>query len=156
MDKVLFSATQARRSNTKPRPFPLHLRRKALARLVVKRHNRLPHDGWTYGKLAAEHCPYGPNRREELMKWFEMVCASLSTRQQVDDILDHVPPRHWSADALGRLLHLSDRERETLRAYTIGSYQTPKAERIKRRKEKQRLADKARREARGAKPREAW
>jgi hypothetical protein len=120
----------------------------------VWRHNRLPHDGWTYIKLAAEHCPYGPNRRDALMQWFELVCAPIPTRRQADDILDRVPPRRWSADALGRHLRVTDAERATLRIYTIGSYQTPKAEREKRRKEKRRLAAQARRRANGSKPRE--
>jgi hypothetical protein len=55
------------------RPFPLHQRRKDLARLVVRRHDRLPRDCWTYIKVAAWHCPRGPNRRAALMHWFELV-----------------------------------------------------------------------------------
>ena len=88
------------------------------------------------------------------MQWFEQVCAPIPTRRQADDILDRVPPRHWSADALGKHLRVTDAERATLRCYTIGSYQTPKAERIRRRKENRRLAEQARRRANGGKPRE--
>src|SRR5262249_13253202 len=51
-------------------------------------------------------------------------------------------------------LHVSDAERTALKIWTIGAYDVPKAERIKRRKEKRRLADKARRQARGGKSRE--
>jgi hypothetical protein len=47
-------------------------------------------------------------------------------------------------------------ERATLHTYTIGSYQTPKAERMRQRKEKQRLAEEDRRRAAGAKPREQY
>src|SRR4029450_5775684 len=50
--------------------------------------------------------------------------------------------------------HVSDAERTALRIFTIGAYDVPKAERIKRRKEKRRLADQARRQARGSKPHE--
>jgi hypothetical protein len=114
----------------------------------------LPHDGWTYIKVAAEHCPYGPNRRDALMQWFGLVCAPIPTRRQADDILDSISPDHWSADALGKFLRVTDAERATLCIYTIGSYQTPKAMRIKFRKEKHRLAAQARRRASGSKPRE--
>jgi hypothetical protein len=156
------SGAQSRAASAQPRrpskkrkcPFPLHLRRKQLARLVVRRHNRLPHDGWTYIKVAAEHCPYGPDRRDALLHWFVLVCAPVLSRRQADDILDRVPPRRWSADALGKHLRVTDAERATLRIYTIGSYQTPKAERVRLRKEKDRLAAHARRRRGGAKPRE--
>ena len=107
--------------------------------------------------MAAEHCPYGPNRRDTLMEWLQSVCAPpwiLRQVRQVDAILDRIPPRRWSADALGKLLHVSDVERTMLRIYTIGSYDVPKAKRIKRRKEKRRLADQARRRDNGSKPRE--
>jgi len=49
---------------------------------------------------------------------------------------------------------VSDAERTDLRIWTIGAYDVPKAERLKRRKENDRLDAKARRQARGAKPRE--
>jgi hypothetical protein len=136
------------------RPFPLHQRRRDLARLVVRRHNRLPRDCWTYIKVAAWHCPCGPNRRDALMHWFELVCAPVSIRRQVDDILERVPPRRISADALGKLLNVTEAERTALHIYTIGTPEVPKAVRTKRRKEKRRLAEQARRRANGSKPRE--
>jgi hypothetical protein len=115
----------------------------------VFRHDRLPHDGWSYIKVAAEHCPHGPNRSTELMQWFELVCAPIPTRRQADDILDRISPCRWRADPLGKFLRVTDAERATLHIYTIGSYQTLKAVRIKRRKEKRRLAEQARRRANG-------
>ncbi len=148
-----------RTSKKRKRPFPLPLRRTHLAWLVVGRHKKLPRDddGWTYIKVAAEHCPYGPNRRDTLMEWLQSVCAPpwiLRQVRQVAAILDRIPPRRWSADALGKLLHVSDAERTMLRIYTIGSHDVPRAKRIKRRKEKRRLADQARRRDNGSKPRE--
>jgi hypothetical protein len=138
------------------RPFPLHLRREHLAYLVVGRHKKLPRDGggWTYVEVAAQHCPYGPNRRAELMEWLQLVCASPWFRRQVDNILDRIPPRRWSADALGKHLHVSDVERSMQRVWTIGCYDVPKAKRIERRKEKRRLAEQVRRQDNGSKPRE--
>ena len=73
---------------------------------------------------------------------------------RVDAILRANPPRRISADRLGRHLHVSDFERSALRIYTIGSYQTPKAERVRQRKEKDRLHKQARRRASGARPHE--
>lgn len=142
------------KAKPKARSCPPPVRRKHLARLVVWRHDRLPHDGWRYVKVAAELCPDGPGRREALRHWFELVCAEALTRRQADDILDRVPSRHWSADGLGKHLRVTDAERAALRIHTIGSYQTPKAERTRQRKESRRLADKARRQARGATPHE--
>jgi hypothetical protein len=143
-----------RTSKKHKRPFPLPLRREHLAWLVVGRHKKLPRDdrGWAYIKVAAEHCPYGPNRRDVLMKWLQSFCAPPSILCQIDAILDRIPPRRWTADALGKHLHVSDFERKALRLWTVGAFDVPKAERMKRRKEKRRLADQARRQARGAKP----
>jgi hypothetical protein len=36
-------------------PFPLPIRRKDIARVVVRKHGRLPCDCWTYIEVAAEH-----------------------------------------------------------------------------------------------------
>jgi hypothetical protein len=129
------------------------LRRKQIARLVVRRHGRLPNPGGHYIKAAAWHC-HGPDRRAELLAWLVWVCAPISLRRKVDAILRANPPRRISADRLGRHLHVSDFERSALRIYTIGSYQTPKAERVRQRKEKDRLHKQARRRASGARPHE--
>jgi hypothetical protein len=88
------------------------------------------------------------------MHWLGLVCATMPTRRQAADILDRVPPRRWTADALGKHLRVTDVERATLHIYTISSFQTPKAEREKNRKEKHRLVEQARRRANGSKPRE--
>ena len=143
-------------AQVKRKPFPLRQRRKDLARLVVWLHKRLPHDGWRYIKVAAEHCPHGPNRCDALIEWLEWVGAPPVTRCQAEDILGRIPPHRWSADALGRHLRVTDFQRAILRIYTIGSYQTPKAERMRLRKETLRLAEEARRRAAGAKPREQY
>ena len=87
-----------------------------------------------------------------LMEWLQWVCAPPWVLSQVDTILDRTPPRRWSADKLGKLLHVSDFERTALRIWTIGAHNVPKAKRIERRNEKRRLAAQARRQARGAKP----
>ena len=91
-------------------------------------------------KVAAEYCPYDPNRGNTLMEWLQSVCAPPWVLRQADAILDRILPRHWSADELGKHLHVSDAERTMLRIYTIGSYDVPRAKRIKRREEKRRLA----------------
>jgi hypothetical protein len=91
------------------------------------------------------------NRRRDIAR---LVVAPHGKLAQIDAILKANPPRRIRADTLARHLHVSDAERTALRIWTIGAYDKPKTERIKRRKEKRRLADKARRQARGAKPRE--
>jgi hypothetical protein len=143
-----------------PPPFDLnHQRRKDIARFVVDQHGRLPNTTIVarylqarYLQAAAWHC-HG-DRRAELEDWFVWVCAPPAIRRNIDAILKSNPPRRVRADTLGKFLHVSDAARDRLRIYTIGSYQTPKAERIKRRKEKDRLAAQARRRANGSKPRE--
>lgn len=140
----------------KRRPFDLNRqRRRDIARLVVHRHGRLPNADACklYMKAAAWHCPSG-NRRHAMEQWCAWVCTPPSLDRQIDAILSATPPRRIRADPLARHLHVTDAERTALRIFTIGAYDVPKAERIKRRKEKRRLADQARRQARGAKPHE--
>jgi hypothetical protein len=148
----------SKQAKRKPKPFPLALRRTHLAYLVVGKHKKLPRDGsgWTYVKVAAEHCPNGPDRRDLLLKWLQSVCAPPSVLCQVDAILDRVPPRRWNADKLAWHLHVSDFERSRFRIWTIGAYDVPKAERIKRRKENARLAALARRRDNDVQAREQY
>jgi hypothetical protein len=80
----------------------------------------------------------------------------MSIEREIDAILEENPPRRIRADTLARHLHVSDAERTLLRVYTIGAYDVPKAERIKRRKERARLRAQARRRANGVKPREQY
>jgi hypothetical protein len=142
----------------KPKPFPLALRRTHLAYLVVGKHKKLPRDGsgWTYVKVAAEHCPNGPDRRDMLLSWLQSVCALPSVLCQVDAILDRVPPRRWNADKLAWHLRVSDFERSLHRIWTIGAYDVPKAMRIKRRKENARRAAEARRRDNDVRSREQY
>jgi hypothetical protein len=62
-------------------------------------------------------------------------------------------PIRWRADALGRLLRLTDAERTELKITTIGSVDVPRAERMKRRRERARQRKAAKRRAAGAVPR---
>ena len=62
-------------------------------------------------------------------------------------------PLRWTADALGKRLHLSDAERTALGITTIGGYDVPKAARLARRKAKDREDKAAKRLASGARPR---
>jgi hypothetical protein len=89
-----------------------------------------------------------------MAQWCYWTCALPSIERNIDTILQENPPRRIRADTLARHLHVSDAERTFLRVYTIGAYDVPKAARMKRRKERRRLAAQARRRAKGAKPRE--
>lgn len=63
-------------------------------------------------------------------------------------------PRHLKADALGRLLELSDEERTRLRITTIGAIDKSKRKRTAERKEKDRERKRQARAAKGATPRD--
>jgi hypothetical protein len=62
-------------------------------------------------------------------------------------------PTRYRADTLARRLNLRLAERERLNVTTIGAVDRPKKQRLADRKEQRRLAEQARRRARGAKPR---
>jgi len=139
------------------RPFDLNRqRRRDIARLVVHRHGRLAKAALCipYAAAAAWHCPSDSERRLLMAQWCYWTCALPSIECNIDTILQDNPPRRMSADTLARHLHVSDAERTLLRVYTIGAYDVPKAARIKRRKEKRRLAAQARRRAKGTRSRE--
>jgi hypothetical protein len=62
-------------------------------------------------------------------------------------------PRRWKADTLAERLNLTDAERSFLEIRTIGAVDCTKEQREIRRREQNSLAQKARRQAAGAKPR---
>jgi hypothetical protein len=141
----------------KRRPFDFNRqRRKDIARLVVHRHGKLANAALClhYVKAVAWHCPRDGNRRGAMLHWCFLTCAPPSVERQVDAILEATPPRRIKADPLARHLQVSDAERTDLKIFTIGAYDVPKAERERRRKERHRLRQQARRRANGAKPRD--
>jgi hypothetical protein len=141
----------------KRRPFDINRQRRSdIARLVVHRHGRLARAALCipYAAAAAWHCPSDSERRFLMVQWCRWTCAPPSVEHRIDAILEANPARRMWADTLARHLHVSNAERTALRIGTIGAYDVPKAERIKRRKEKRRLAAQARRRANGSKPRE--
>ena len=148
--------TSSRKKRKRPPSDINYCRRRNIASLVVHRHGRLAKAALCipYAAAAAWHCPSDSERRFLMMQWCRWTCAPPSVEHQIDSILEANPARRIRADTLGRHLHVSDAERSLLRIWTIGSFDVPKAKRIKRRKERRRLAEQARRRARGAKPRE--
>ena len=126
-------------------------RRRDIARLLVHRHGRLAKAALCirYAAAAAWHCPSDSERRFLMVQWCRSTCAPQSVVHQIDAILAANPARHVSADMLARHLDVSDAVRTFLRIWTIGAFDVSKAKRIKRRKDKRRLAAKARRQARG-------
>jgi hypothetical protein len=144
-------------SGISKRPFDInHQRRRDIARLVVHRHGRLAKAALCipYAVAAAWHCPSDSERRFLMVKWCRWVCAPPSVERQINAILEANPARYVWSDTLARHLHVSDAERTALRIWTIGAYDVPKAVRIKRRKEKDRLAAQVRRRANGSKSHE--
>jgi hypothetical protein len=139
------------------KPFDVnHQRRRDIAHLVVARHGKLANAALCipYAIAAAWHCPTDSERRFLMVQWCRWVCAARSVERQIDAILAANPPRRIGADTLARHLAVSDAERTGLRIWTIGSFDMPKAKRIKRRKDNRRRAAQARRLANGGKLRE--
>jgi hypothetical protein len=132
-------------------------RRRDIARLVVHRHGKLARANlcMLYVAAAAWHCPSDSERRFLLVQWCGWVCAPPSVERQIDAILKANPARRMRADTLARHLSVNDTERTALRIWTIGANDMSKAERAKRRKDKHRLREQSRRQARGGNPREA-
>jgi hypothetical protein len=148
---------QQERRRKRKRPFDInHQRRRDIARLVVHRHGKLAKAALCipYAVAAAWHCPSDSERRFLMVKWCRWCCAPPSVEREIDAILEANPARRIRADTLARHLYVSDAERTAVRIWTIGAYDMPRAERLKRRKENRRLAAKARRQDHDAKPRE--
>jgi hypothetical protein len=129
-----------------------------IARVVMRRHGRLPDtdDQMIYLEAAAWHLnPRDGDQRFALENWCRRVGASLPT-DQINRIVEDHKPRKLRADRIAKILKVTDAERTALRLTTIGACDVSKAERLRRRKERHRVAQKARRRARGIIPRDQY
>jgi hypothetical protein len=131
------------------------LRVRELQRLFAARHGeQLPDD--QAGRIAAEAMahhiaalPGDPRRR--IASWLRDHAPWLSIGD-ADDLLTAAitRPKRWKADALGWRLKLIAIDRTALKITTIGACDVSKAERAKRRRERKRQLEQARRKANGA------
>jgi hypothetical protein len=130
-------------------------RRREIATLVKHQHGRLPDtdDRVIYLEAVAENLDHGIDRVFALDDWCRRVGAKLPP-DIVERIIREIGPRRRKADSLGKMLHLTERERAACRITTIGSIDCTKAHRIKRRKDCHRLRQRRRRQLAGATPRE--
>jgi hypothetical protein len=131
------------------------LRLRELARLICFRHGRLPAGpvGKRYLALAAQHCC----TVDELSEWARSCGASLPSDALTGFMRDaKARPRKYSADALAKQLELRHAERSLHSIRTIGAVDMPKAERKRRRAQRDRARSIERRRANGAKPREQY
>jgi hypothetical protein len=127
------------------------LRRPQIDALLVHRYGRekrLPNNdvGRMSARLLAHHLEVADVRG--VMRFWAPWMDEVATRELEDEVRDD--RQHWRADALGRLLNLTDAERTRLRITTIGAIDVDKAEREKRRKARKRTKERERRAARGA------
>jgi hypothetical protein len=129
-----------------------------IARVVMHRHGRLPatDDRAIYLKAAAWHLnPRDGDLHFALENWCRRVGATLPIGQ-INRIVKDTKPRKLRADRLAKILKVTDAERTALKLTTIGACDVSKAERLRRRKERHRAAQQARRRARGDIPREQY
>jgi hypothetical protein len=140
-------------------PFDFARRRlNEIARVVMGRHGRLPdtYDRTIYLEAAAWHLnPRDGDQHFALENWCRRVGATLPT-EQINRIVEDHKPRKVRADRIAKVLKVTDAERTALRLTTIGACDVSKAERLRRRKERHRAIQQARRRARGVIPREQY
>lgn len=150
----------ARRYRRKRRPSSSisTLRIADLSRLIRARHGYvLPNDaaGNAAAEIMAHHLAVLPgDPRKRTGNWLQ-VWAPWMTIAAADALMTEaiMRPQRWRADKLAWKLKLIEIDRAALQITTIGAIDLSKAERIKRRKERNRLAKLAKRLAKGAKPR---
>jgi hypothetical protein len=128
--------------------------------LVRHRHRRLPDtdDRCIYLEMVALHLkPRDGDLAFALEQWCYRVGAVLS-KEEINGTIEKVQAKslQYRADTLGKVLRVTYAERSALRITTIGCYDVPKVERTRRRKERHRLSQQARRRAQGVIPREQY
>jgi hypothetical protein len=121
--------------------------------------HELPHDdaGKADARIMAHHLGKRPNAVRNISLWCGLWTPWMS-EPEIAALTSEVlaTPRRWRADTLGNRLGLREAERRRLRIVTIGSIEVTKAERLKRRRERGRGRDEARRRSKGAKPRREY
>jgi hypothetical protein len=141
-----------------PRSIVPRLRRKELQRLFLFRYGpRLPHDdaGTDDALIMAHTIAQLPGDARHHIEMFLEVSAPWMTREEVDLILATVlaKPLRFRADTLGARLGLREVERARLRIRTIGAIDLSKAERLARRRDRQRRNRAQLRRTNGVRPR---
>jgi hypothetical protein len=129
-----------------------------IARVVMHRHGRLPatDDRPIYLKAAAWHLnPRDGDLHFALENWCRRVGATLPS-EQINRIVEDTKPWKLRADRIAKMLKVTDAERTALRLTTIGACDVSKTERLRRRKERHRAAQQARRRKRGVMPRDQY
>jgi hypothetical protein len=120
-----------------------------IAMLVLHRHRGLPDNPFTrriYLEAAAHHLkPKHGDLAFALENWARRLGSKLPTHE-IDGIVKKVTanPRRFKADTLGSILRVTYAERTKAGLQTIGSFDVPKAERTKMRKERKRQRDRER------------
>ena len=130
-----------------------------IQRLVLHRHGRLPDsdDAVIYLGAVAENldhvqCDVALNVALTLHYWVRSVGGAVA-EADVEHVARETPLRRRSADALGKVLRLTESERAACRITTFGAIDCTRAQRTARRKEKARERKRADRLAAGATPR---
>jgi hypothetical protein len=128
-----------------------------LRRLFVGRYGQmLPDDdaGRDDAWIMAHHLAHLTNPERRIASWIELQApwmASAEAEALIAKVM--AKPLRWRADRLAARLNLHEAERRRLRITTIGAVDVDRAERVKRRRERDRTVKAATRRTQGAKPR---
>jgi hypothetical protein len=108
-------------------------------------------------RLVVDHLASLPHPAKAITCWLETWAPWLTLAEHRQVISDGIAnQRHWKADALAWRLRLTYQERSMLGITTIGAIDMSKAQREKRRKDKDRARKAAKRRAAGVVPRERY
>lgn len=147
-----------KRRPRRQRPSMAALRVNDLTKLIRGRHGHtLPNDaaGRDAAFLMVHHLQaLSGDPRRRITTWLNLLCPWMALAEAAMLLEEAVlRPMRWKADKLGWRLKLLEADRRAMGITTIGAIDLPRPERLKRRKARARLAQQARRRARGAKPR---
>lgn len=113
--------------------------------------------GFQAARVMAHHLGRLKDGPRRISAWFE-ACArwlDMGERERIITEVEECPLR-WTADKLAWKFQVTDEQRTRLKLTTIGSIDVPKAERIKRRRQRKRERMTERRRSEGAMPRREY
>jgi hypothetical protein len=152
-----YDADDRDRGRDRPRASIAALRVAELRRLFRSRHgDELPdtEQGRAAARLVAHHLAHRAEAGPRLVAWLGSACPWMDEDER-EEIISTVfaKPIRWRADSLAAVVELKEVERTRLRITTIGAVDVTREERARLRAERKVAAERARRRARGAKPR---
>lgn len=157
--KIYSTAQKRKRGRRSPMQL-IALRLNDLATLFRSRYGyTLPDDdaGRDDARIALNHLACLPHPMPAIKRWLEVWAPWMTLAEQREISAPIIAnPLRWKADALAWRLRLTKEQRTMLGITTIGAIDESRAERIKRRKQRDRDRKRNARRAKGIKPRKAY